>query len=293
MVVGVMLLLMVPGVVWARTYQVLMSMPANTDQLAPLKLLFEEALRQIEEKYGISMEITIPTEGGTLKRDREYDLVFVTVREPLEGYTPLMGVVIFHKKVIRHCLYVRQDSSWKRLEDLRDKVGIVMTAEPTYHSLRNLLDGEPPEVFFKDMQANKGLHSGIFALALGEVDAAYALDIELAELEMTNPAVANKARPLVCAREGFPPPPVWVRDTVSREDARKIRSFFLGMHKNKRMGRYQGIMNLVGLRFIPHDPELDADVLELLATAREKGWPAEHRRWLSYATGRIPGRSSQ
>lgn len=100
----------------------------------------------------------------------------------------------------RSCLYVRKDSPYKSIEDLKGATISMADSTFDYILLRKLVK-DRPEAFFGELSANGDADSPAYAFYLKRKDALFTTLQQIEFLKMNNPGVIKGIRELVCSHD--------------------------------------------------------------------------------------------
>ncbi len=268
------------------TYQVgLLSMKSGNFN-AQVKTLWREVMPLLARAVDSRLEMDFYKDVDALRQAMEehpphFLYVDSTDHFPVlkaKGYQVLTGVTLFDEPATRNCLYVQKTAPRKKVGDLKNARVFTYRGEADFYRLWDLV-GQSPFDFFGDLKPTNTAQDALYALALGEVDAAYLGWVNIRYMQAANPGPLKKVRQLACNGEPVPNAPTFVHASVPPAVAEKMRAVLLRMHEDAAFERLHPLFQKMGFRF----HAADAAEMELLASylvkARARERETSYRRW--------------
>jgi ABC-type phosphate/phosphonate transport system substrate-binding protein len=131
------------------------------------------------------------------------------------GYSPVASYSFLKMKVNRSCLYVREKSGMKTLENLRGKTVTLAATMFEYALLREIV-GENLATFFGEVAPSQDGTAPAYEFYLEKPDALFITDQMIGFLKVSNPEVVKNIRQIGCSRE-YAFMPMLVSRDLSRE----------------------------------------------------------------------------
>ena len=265
----------------------------NETQGAMVMKITRDLAEVMYEKYHIKLNVKWYNSEKEIKKaadDERLSFIFSSSGHYLELYgsgkfKPYMGVTIMGMKSKANCLYVRKKSSYKKINDLKNKKIITYGGISDYMELRKLTHGEPPEFFFDRLDIVNNGTSSFYALSMKEVDAAFVSQSTYQFMKKTNPGPVSNVRELACSFPWYDNP-IFISKDVPDDDAEKIMSLFRNAYKvtkkNNKLKKYARMLKAYKIKFVPVSPEDFQPFYDLFHEGRKKGWDKDYMQWRKY-----------
>ncbi|MEW5946610.1 MAG: PhnD/SsuA/transferrin family substrate-binding protein [bacterium] len=258
--------------------------------------LADKLLRLLEEKYGLHIKPEMVemdaayADRAVEKLAKEFkergDIAFVWtqdyyyMKEAGIPVRPLIALEIDGSPLLRECFYARKDGAYKKLSDIR---GAVISSGGMYsylHIRRVLFESgidEPLRSFFGRNVRIANAVSGIFALALGEVDAVFSHEFALGAARLADTSVSKKVKKLHCSTEGLLIEPFIVAKEGKKDRAiERFRNLILNSHKDKDFKKFFDMFRkITDFRFVVPDADAIEKQKRILDEWRKRGWNNE------------------
>ena len=221
----------------------------------------------------------------------ELDFVFSSSGHYLElfgddKYEPFLGVSILGIKKKANCIYVRKDSPYKNVKDLKNKKIVTYGDYFDYMELRKLVHGEPPEFYFERLDTVANGMSSFYALSMNEVQAAFVSNSTYKFLKVTNPGPVANIREMTCSI-GWYDTPIFISTKVPENKAKKIlkifQSSFDTAEKHESLKKYAPLLKAYKIKFVPLGADDFQPFYDLYREGQKKGWEIDYERWWKYA----------
>lgn len=246
-------------------------------------------LKTYEKETGtkITVSTVIDKDGYTRAvRSGKPDFLQIFVINPEDntqfGYKTFLSVKMYGEEVPKSCLYVSKTSGINTPVQLKNKTILLPKSNLSYFAIRTKLN-QKLETFFKKISFKKDDSSAIYALALGQIDAAIVKHAMVRFLEFSNPGPVRKIKPLFCFEDGG-----WFtlsnHPRVPASEINRLVRFAaqLGKNKNPALLSIKTLMNKLQLQFIPESHSsfmaTSKRFQSLIKIGKAKGWATELAR---------------
>jgi len=207
------------------------------------------------------------------------DLVETLIRD--HGYQAFMKINLFGLDKFPTCLYVGADSKHKKIADLEQARAVTYPGEIAYFQLYDLL-GKNPSEFFWTLKMSPNAISSIYAVAMGDTDAAFVDAANIEHLKVMNPGPLKKVRSIGCSKEGTFAP-MMVSKTFPQTAKDAIRKKIANFGKDADFKTYWPLAKQLKARFVPASNEDYKMMFDLADMAAKKGWDKDYRKWRAMA----------
>jgi len=192
--------------------------------------------------------------------------------------TPVFAVQLDGKRSSNVCAYVKKDSPYKSLADLKGKVwGGVHTMEA-----RALMNAQgintPMAGYFKDLVFvdDAVLTQPFDALRSGKIDVNTTVSYIANMILNANKEYSSSIREIGCTEYEHN----WMflaKKTVPKDVVEKIKKELLSAHKNKDYAQFKVLMMAVKGRFVEFEPSALEHTAQLAALSKKYGWEKEEQ----------------
>ena len=259
---------------------------------------YEKMMAQIVKSKERS-ELHIPYKKGevesiflkTFKVVKDGKADFMMVQSPIQYMkfksqvdalmVPIVSVALDSKKTSTVCAYVKKDSPYKTMADLKGKVwGGVHTMEA-----RALMNSEgintPMKEFYKDILYvdDSVLADPFNELKAGKINVYTTLSYIANMVIGSNKEYSTTIRSLACAEYEHN----WIlfaKKTVPKEIVDKLKTELFVVHKKKDYAQFKIVMVAVKGRFLEFDPAALARTAQLAALSKKYGWEKEEQEFV-------------
>lgn len=254
---------------------------------AQFKSIMNDLLPVIGQRIGHPLTLDYVTERPQFFKDivsPEVKLVHTMESEQMsvlagKGYEPLVSVALFGSTDDNYCVYVNKTSSMKSLQDLKGKLVMGYLNPVSYFVLRKVL-GVKPEAFFAAYKPSRSGQDSLYALSLGQVEAAISTKTNIYYLQIANPGPLKKIRQLTCLNYSNVIPPILVRREFPKDLKVKILKFMKNFRQEPAMKKYMGMFSMLRLEFKDPPAQILKMTTDLEIEAKKKGWDKDHAIWL-------------
>ncbi len=260
-------------------------------QDAQVKTLLSEAMQLLADDEGFHFQFKYFREYEEYMKaleDRTLDFAYSNLdpEKIIPGYSRAMTNTVYGTSSYKNCLYVKKDSGFKTLEDIKGKKAMTYPTPMAYNELRRILRGEPPETYFLLGASASGM-SSFFALSLKQVDVVHSTETAYKHMQKTNPGPVKNVKVLVCSDIVRHYPAMLVKDAVSPAFRTHVLEVLKGAHKHPKLKRFHPLMQMAGFRFV----ELKNDNYEQLIAntqdAMKLGWDKDYASWIRVSGAKI------
>lgn len=254
---------------------------------AQVKRIISDLMPVLGQRTGKPLELVFQTDRNLfLQAARSSDVSFAHTME-LEllpqlrqlGYVPLASISLFGSADDSFCLFVPKTSSVKSTQDLAGKRVSGYPTPISYFVLRKVL-GKRPERFFSSFRPIKSGQDGIYALSLGQSDAAISTRTNYFFLQIANPGPLKKVKMIQCLDFPNPFPPILVRQSVPSDQRANMFQFMQSFRQDPSMKKYLSMFNMVKMTFTTPNLQQFKKVEDLATEGKKKGWDADRIQWL-------------
>lgn len=262
----------------------LMALDLNLD--SQYKNIFEEVTPELSKRLGVDLQFKLfSDEGKFLEAAKKGELSIAYSMDPgvmitlmaKNGFVPFATYTMYGKKKMRWCVYTSKTGPYKSVGDLKGARMLFSPKSPyLYMKLQNAAGQSPMEFFH--LKSGEGPSSNIYALSLGETDAVFGSSQIYDYFKMINPGPVKNLQETYCSDELYSPPMVRAKN-MPLDVIAKLVEILITCHKDKMFKKYQPLMNMAKMRFIPIAPEDYAAELALYAEIEKKGISREYRQW--------------
>ncbi len=200
-----------------------------------------------------------------------------------DGYRPFLVYSLFGQRAPQECLFVPQNGPDK-VADLRGKRAVILQDDVGRFKRLDQLLGENPMTFFDDLRPGQSDSNMVYALALGQADAAYIDTWGFAYLNTSNPGPGKKVKALQPCFDRCPRH-LYVNRRLDPALVREFQDVLMHLDTLEAAKRYRALFKTLGVGFSEYSKEdqaLCAASLEDDAAA----WTREDRqmfeRWRRY-----------
>ncbi len=198
---------------------------------------------------------------------------------PLPLYEKVLAVRVLDMPTYSDCLFVKKDSPFQTVEDLRGKTVFTVNEKIAYLSLRSMTEQPPDDLFTLKTAANG--QALFYALSLDKADAVHATDAALRHMLKTNPGPVANLRVLTCSDITHTFPPILLRKDLPPQLKKDVVTFLETARQNKALKRFHPMMKVAGIRFSPVTGEDYAYITTLHERAEKEHWLRDYELWQS------------
>lgn len=193
-------------------------------------------------------------------------------------YLPFIAYERGGYRMKRMCLYVKDESDFFALSDVKARNAVTSLDTFSYYLLRDILDSEP-EYYFYNLEFRESELSVIYSLALDQADCIFVSAQQVKLLKKLNPGAVMDIRPLFCSEPMYFLP-VLQRTSMEHETVKRTIESVLTLRDRKDFaGRFGNIskMQIRFLRVTRNDYEYE---MNLVKEAARRDWNADYRKYL-------------
>ena len=192
------------------------------------------------------------------------------------GYRPVITYSFQGLKANRLCLYVKEDSSFKKVKDLKGKTLTMSKNLFEYTKLRELL-GEAPELFFSGVDLTGDGDAPAYAFYMEHPDALFITVQQVKFLELNNPQTVKGNREIGCTEDyalmAMLAPPE-ITDSLVEEMVVLLNRIGAG----ERVQKFYPLLKYLKVKAYQADVKQYAPLAEAYEKAVEKGWDDDYRK---------------
>ncbi len=276
----------------ARTYSAGILLRTSGHFDAQIKAIWKEFLPILSKRLNIPISLHFFTKDKDFEKalaQGHLDMVFAFSWDSMpviekRGYQPFLGLSIQGSRNAVGCLYVPSNSTATTLADLKGKRVTAYDQMTVYFQLRELVRTRP-EVFFGFLKPNQSGQGSLYALALGQTDAAFVYSYNIPFLQRTNPGPLKKVKRFACHNAGIVFPPIYKHKNLPPDIAKKIAAEIVQVHSNPAYARFHPLLRMGGFKFVATQPADYTRLHNLLKNARAQGWEKDFNQWLKNVGG--------
>lgn len=259
----------------------------SAGQSADLKTIVEEMLKILKEREGLNLELVLfkdASEVAPALKSGSLDVLFTT--DPYlfyqtakkNGYIPFVTSAVEGRSQWNDCLIAPASSTAKTIEDIRGKNALTYGPKGEYYNLRSLL-GEDPAKFFGTLRSSPNGLSMIYAMALGQADAAFVSEMNFDYLKATNPGPLKKIKIIECGKPGAKPL-VMRSPKLSKEIAASLEKNLTNAHKDKDLKKFGPMFRMTKLSYKKADPKDFEHMFSVYEEYDKKGYSKDYEAWV-------------
>ncbi len=253
---------------------------------AQLKTSFTDVLKVLSAKEKMEFSSVHFTDSGKLEQALKkgeidffltdtYSILYRAVKQ--YGYQPFMAYSMYGQKMHKYCVFVKDKSPYKTPADLKGKKLVTYKYDDVIYFLREIIDGEQPDKFFK-IKTVKDSVASIYSLTLDQTDSVLVSNYGFEYAKMTNPGAVKALRELECSQPLYSVP-ISFRKGTSQEAVNAFVKIFQNAEKSEDLKKYRPLVKMVKLTYFPVTEKDIAPMFSIIENARKRGWDKDYEKW--------------